>query len=94
MYAAKVKLRLTPPTALDTQRDEAAGELPEREETEDIESIAFSAGNPRVEHITGIVHLFKEVPQGSQALSPLPALPVSPLHLPDTTAWPQTSFCF
>ena len=86
MYAAKVKLGLAPPAALEAQRDEAAGELPEREEGEGIDSIAFSAGNPRVEHITGIVHLFKEVPQGSQALSPLPALPVSPLHLLDTRA--------
>jgi hypothetical protein len=28
----------------------------------DVSSIPISAGNPRVEHVTGVVHLYKEIP--------------------------------
>jgi hypothetical protein len=36
----------------------------------DSECVEFSVGNPRVEHITGIVHLYKRnsVPYGSSAV--------------------------
>ncbi len=30
-----------------------------RDEAEDVECVQFSAGNPRVEHITGLVHLYR-----------------------------------
>jgi BRCA1-associated protein len=40
--------------------DELIGaELPEG-----AESVEFSVGNPRVEHITGVVHLYRELQQG------------------------------
>ena len=29
--------------------------------------VAFTAGNPRVEHITGVVHLYRDVPADSPA---------------------------
>ena len=29
--------------------------------------MAFTAGNPRVEHITGVVHLYRDVPADSAA---------------------------
>jgi hypothetical protein len=37
------------------------------------ESISFSAGNPRVEHITGVVHLFRDLsaPSAADDASPL-----------------------
>ena len=76
MYAAKVKLGQTAARFFE-ERPENATESTLVEDNDDVESVAFSAGNPRVEHITGLVHLFKEVPKGPQALNPLPALPVS-----------------
>ena len=29
--------------------------------------MAFTAGNPRVEHITGVVHLYRDVPADGDA---------------------------
>ncbi len=38
-----------------------------------LECVPFSAGNPRVEHITGVVHLFKRNdPRPGAATSPAP----------------------
>jgi BRCA1-associated protein len=34
------------------------------------DSISFSAGNPRVEHITGVVHLYRDVPVADLAQQP------------------------
>ena len=35
-------------------------------EDEMSDSVGFSAGNPRVEHITGVVHLFRHIPPGAE----------------------------
>lgn len=78
MYAAKVRLGLGPAPAQPIQgerQDSKADQVDDQ-----IDSIAFSAGNPRVEHITGVVHLFKEVPASSQPVGPIPALPVHHLN--------------
>jgi len=72
MYAAKVKLGLSTPSVKSSP--------PEHSEGPEDEVVGFSAGNPRVEHITGVVHLFRTVPDASQDLLPAPALPVS--HYP------------
>ncbi len=32
-----------------------------------LDQVAFTAGNPRVEHITGVVHLYRDVPADSAA---------------------------
>ena len=68
MYAAKVRLGLN-----STVVEDAPAEQPDVQ-AEDV--VGFSAGNPRVEHITGIVHLFRTVPNASQDVLPAPALPV------------------
>lgn len=40
------------------------------------DSISFSAGNPRVEHITGVVHLYRDVPAADQGQQPAWTQPV------------------
>lgn len=54
------------------------------------DSISFSAGNPRVEHITGVVHLYRDVPAADLAQQPAWTQPVRcnnmRLHCPAT--WP------
>ena len=40
------------------------------------DSIPFSAGNPRVEHITGVVHLYRDVPAADLAQRPAWTQPV------------------
>ena len=92
MYAAKVRL------GLDGLKD-GASELQSKdghEENDDAEnlsepwsdSIEFTAGNPRVEHVTGTVHLYRQIPESSQH-DVLPALPVS---LQFQNAWAWTSW--
>jgi hypothetical protein len=55
------------------------------------EAVGFSAGNPRVEHVTGTVHLFRQVVLNG---SRVPAgLPVSTIHFrgkADTLLLPRT----
>ena len=44
--------------------------------------VAFTAGNPRVEHITGVVHLYRDSPSSAQdSLTGFPALLVPALAL-------------
>jgi hypothetical protein len=54
------------------------------------DSISFSAGNPRVEHITGVVHLYRDVPAADLAQQPAWTQPVRcnsmTLHCP--AMWP------
>ena len=40
-----------------------------REPSEGLECVEFSAGNPRVEHITGLVHLYKQTSGSPRAAS-------------------------
>jgi hypothetical protein len=40
------------------------------------DSITFSAGNPCVEHITGVVHLYRDVPAADLAQQPAWTQPV------------------
>lgn len=42
------------------------------------DSIAFSAGNPRVEHLTGAVHLYRDVAPADAAARPAWTKPVRP----------------
>ena len=80
MYAAKLKLGL--------QKDGVEGSPAwERELDKDWEaessadpfqgSIEFTAGNPRVEHTTGVVHLYRPIPENEPSVTP--ALPVCDL---------------
>jgi hypothetical protein len=50
------------------KHSDGAAEEPEEllgaELPEGADSVEFSVGNPRVEHITGVVHLYREVQQG------------------------------
>jgi BRCA1-associated protein len=54
---------------------------------DELESIEFSVGNPRVEHITGLVHIYRELPPrgaggGEASDAPAPgSLPVRPVTL-------------
>ena len=36
---------------------------------DECEEVAFTAGNPRVEHITGVVHLYRDTPQAGASSS-------------------------
>lgn len=69
MYAVKIN---SSSTAHDAQLSEEASRLAAElltEQAADLasssdhtkEAVAFSAGNPRVEHITGTVHLYRQV---------------------------------
>jgi hypothetical protein len=40
------------------------------------DAITFSAGNPRVEHLTGVVHLYREIPAADSAQRPAWSQPV------------------
>lgn len=82
MYAAKVRVGLD--GSIDGSTN-AAWEKPLSEPLRGAEeehdplpnSIEFTSGNPRVEHTTGVVHLYKQMArEGATAL--VPALPVSP----------------
>lgn len=96
MYALKVKLgssikiedeiseeasRLADALLKEQQRtcdrdEDDAAVLPEGD------SLDFSAGNPRVEHITGVIHLFRMVPLGKQEGEAATG-PAGPLKLPE-----------
>lgn len=73
MYAVKVKLQGSQP-AEEATPDTASPSAHAAEERDDV--ISFSAGNPRVEHVTGVVHLFRHVPNGPDAATPASSLPV------------------
>ncbi len=76
------------------QQDEILGQLDVDEDGSDddatlpdedvflTESVEFTAGNPRVEHITGVVHLYREIPgihhTGAAAPGGKPPLPGTP----------------
>ena len=77
MYAAKVKVQGQQSTQAAREPVDSEG-VPDTQIADD--SISFSAGNPRVEHITGVVHLFRQVPVGQEAAVIPPALPVR--HIP------------
>jgi hypothetical protein len=57
-------------------------------QVEDSEAIPVSVGNPRVEHLNGIVHLYRDFHGGSEPGSSAPMLPVwlasAPFNLPFT----------
>ena len=67
MYA--VKVRLTDQTK-STQPGEQPGSSPlsSSEASCETETIQVSAGNPRVEHITGLIHLYRELGDRSRAV--------------------------
>jgi hypothetical protein len=50
--------------AKDTATKENA-EAKQGDAGDSTESIAFSAGNPRVEHITGVVHLYRDLSENA-----------------------------
>jgi hypothetical protein len=55
MYAIKVEVRGPPDDGGDDERYTEAFAPP----PDDLACVTFSAGNPRVEHVTGIVHLYR-----------------------------------
>lgn len=62
MYAIKVEVQGTSKTSElvpDGDGDDAGYAEVFREVPDDLECVSFSAGNPRVEHITGLLHLYK-----------------------------------
>lgn len=70
-----VRVRVAPDTAeKDREKSEAASSVaseilkraPEPAGPDEDNKIRFSAGNPRVEHVTGVVHLYREVQPRSQ----------------------------
>ena len=84
MYAVKIN---TSNTAHDAQLSEEASRLAAEllaEQAAELasnsdhikETVAFSAGNPRVEHITGKVHLYRHVSKPLDSYAK-PQLPVS-----------------
>jgi hypothetical protein len=58
MYALKVQVGLQKDTGTS---DETAPESTPNDDSE-LDHVDFTAGNPRVEHITGVVHLYRTVP--------------------------------
>jgi hypothetical protein len=71
-----VKVRVAPDAAeQDREKTEAASNVASEilKRTADAgghdedSTIRFSAGNPRVEHVTGVIHLYREVPTRAQA---------------------------
>lgn len=62
MYAIRVEQSSRKVSDLvPTENADGDGEYAEvfRDVADDLDSVEFSAGNPRVEHITGVVHLYK-----------------------------------
>ncbi len=81
MYAVKVRLT---DQAKSTQPGEQSGPslLSSREASCETETIQVSAGNPRVEHITGLVHLYRDLGDRSRAVDGAKSsLPVSDLRV-------------
>ena len=77
MYA--VKVRLTDQAKTTQPGEESGPSLPSsREAGCDTETIQVSAGNPRVEHVTGLIHLYRELGDRSRAVGGAnSSLPVS-----------------
>ena len=76
MYAVKVRLT---DQAKSTQPGEQSGPslLSSKEASCETETIQVSAGNPRVEHITGLIHLYRELEHRNRALEGAKSSPVS-----------------
>ena len=66
MYALKVEVNSEASTSAHA---EPSGPLfnPSSESACNTETIQISAGNPRVEHITGLVHLYRQLGQRNAA---------------------------
>lgn len=84
MYAVKVNVKQSPEDAeLSEEASRLATELLSEQSLDTAgssdhiqDAVSFSAGNPRVEHLTGKVHLYRQV--SSDAFShQRPQLPVS-----------------
>ena len=77
MYA--VKVRLTDQAKSTEPGEESGPSLPSNREAGcDTGTIQVSAGNPRVEHVTGLIHLYRELgDRGRGAGGPNSSLPVS-----------------
>lgn len=82
MYAVKVNVRKTDEDAeLSEEASRLATELLAEQVLEATgssdhiqDAVAFSAGNPRVEHLTGKVHLYRQIstPEEAQKKNQLP----------------------
>lgn len=46
------------------------------EQDAEVDEVQVSAGNPRVEHLTGIVHLYRQTKGRDEAEGSAPAVPV------------------
>ena len=85
MYAVKVNVRDNAEDAeLSQEASRLASELLIEQSLEATASsdhlqdeVSFSAGNPRVEHLTGKVHLYRQISTPEQALQHRNKLPVS-----------------
>ena len=85
MYAVKVNVRNNAEDAeLSEEASRLASELLVEQSLEATGSsdhlqdeVSFSAGNPRVEHLTGKVHLYRQISTPEQALQHRNQLPVS-----------------
>ena len=50
----------------DQASSSSADATPAAVAAEEVDEVSFSAGNPRVEHITGVMHLYRHVPADQQ----------------------------
>lgn len=96
MYALKIEVDAD---AALHKRLAAGTEGPSRKhehgQDEDVDSVPVSVGNPRVEHINGIVHLYRESSDNADPGSSAPSLPVrTKLHLLPYTTTIYTSHSY
>lgn len=89
MYAVKVEVK-NRGTGVSNTASSSAASLPAsvldagQSSNADIEEIQVSVGNPRVEHLTGIVHLYRQT-HGRDEAGPFSAkLPVTQPAFPPT----------
>lgn len=79
MYAVKVKVtgEASTSSASDAVKNSGTSLLNSNEGDRETETIQVSAGNPRVEHITGLIHLYRQLGERSSAGEARPLRPVS-----------------
>ena len=69
MYALKIEVKPNDGGASETLGTRSGQDA-------EVDEIQVSAGNPRVEHLTGIVHLYRQTRDRDEAEGSAPAVPV------------------
>ncbi len=89
MYSLKVQGKAD---SVDNTADKLAEASIRQEDAQDAstsDALDFSAGNPRVEHVTGIIHLYRSIPKDREE-TPKSALPVCDVG---TQPMPSSTTC-